>query len=107
MEVGTEDRGLAPAGCQFLGSFFGGQHITFLWTQEVCPITCARTDTLMHGYAAHPRALMLDVVYECAHGREVIGRRPGIVCVDIVPPTFDLVGMQRALLFQVIAHSSK
>ena len=66
-----------------------------------------RTGTLMHGYAARPHALILDAVHQCAHGRVVFGRRPRIVCIDIVPPTFDLIGMQRALLFQVIAHSSK
>ena len=59
----------------------------------------------MHGYTAHPRALMLDAVHEFAHGREVIERRPQIVCIDIVLPTFNLVGMQRAPLFQVLAYS--
>ena len=59
----------------------------------------------MHGCAARPRALMLDAVHEFAHGREVIERRPQIVCIDIVLPTFNLVGMQRASLFHLLAHS--
>ena len=105
---GTEKRGPFPRSCGMLVSriiLWRATRIAFIRAQEVRSITYARTGTLMHGYAAHPRALMLDVVHECAHGCEVIGRRPRIVCVDIVPPTFDLVGMQRAPSFQVLAHS--